>query len=83
MSKLVGFKKFTGKKDGTPYCVLQVLSDFSERDKNNGCCGQKVEEVFAPADKVESINQSLIGKTVKLEYELSGGRAYLVDVSFS
>ena len=46
MSKLVGFKKFTGKKDGTKYCVLQVVGEFNAREKNNGCAGQKVEEVL-------------------------------------
>ena len=44
--------------------------------------GEKVEEVFMPADKVDSVNESLIGKEVKLDYELSGNRAYLVDVTF-
>ena len=83
MSTLVGFKKFTGKKDGTKYCVLQVVGEFNSREKNSGCAGKKVEEVFAPADKVDSINETLIGKEVKLEYELSGNRAYLVDVTFS
>jgi hypothetical protein len=83
MSKLVGFKKFTGKKDGTKYCVLQVVGEFNAREKNNGCAGQKVEEVFMPADKVDSVNESLIGREVKLDYELSGNRAYLVDVTFS
>lgn len=41
MSKLVGFKKFTGKKDGTKYCVLQVVGDFNAREKNNGCAGER------------------------------------------
>ena len=82
MSKLVGFKKFTGKKDGTRYCVLQIVNDFSRRDLDNGCCGQKVEEVFCPADMVDRVNQSHIGKDIKLEYELSGSRAYLVGFEF-
>lgn len=82
MQKLVGFKKFVSKKDGTRYCVMQIVGDFSRRDLDNGCVGQKVEEVFCPADMVDKINQTHIGKGVKLDYELSGSRAYLVGVEF-
>ena len=82
MHKLVGFKKFASKKEGTRYCVMQIVGDFSQRDLANGCVGQKVEEVFCPADMVDTINQTHVGKEVKLDYELSGSRAYLVGVTF-
>lgn len=82
MKKLAGLKKFTSKKDGTRYCVMQIVGDFSQRDIESGCAGQKVEEVFAPADMVDRINASHVGKEVKLDYELSGSRAFLVGVSF-
>lgn len=45
---------------------LQVVGEFNAREKNNGCAGEKVEEVFMPAGKVDSVNESLIGKEVKL-----------------
>lgn len=82
MKKLVGLKKFASKKDGTRYCVMQIVGDFSQRDIESGCSGQKVEEVFAPADMVDRINASHVGKEVKLDFELSGSRAFLVGVSF-
>lgn len=82
MKKLVGLKKFVSKKDGTRYCVMQIVGDFSQRDIESGCSGQKVEEVFAPADMVDRINASHVGKEVKLDFELSGSRAFLVGVSF-
>ena len=78
-SVLVGFKRFNGKKDGKCYCVAEVVSDYSVREKTNGCVGRKVEEIFLPEEKVEYLNESHLGKEVKLEYELSGSRAYLVD----
>lgn len=78
-SVLVGFKRFSGKKDGRRYCVAEVVSDYSAREKENGCCGQKVEEIFLPAEKVDFLNESHLGKEIKFDYELSGGRAYLVD----
>ena len=79
MSTLVGFKRFASKKDGRRFCVAQVLSDFNAREQANGCVGQKAEEVFLPEEKVDFLNQSHIGKEIKFDYELSGGRAYLVD----
>lgn len=79
MTKLVGFKRFKGKKDGREYCVAEVVSDFSARELENGCAGCKAEEIFLPAEKVDYLNQSHIGKEIKFDYELSGGRAYLVD----
>lgn len=78
MSKLVGYKRFTSKK-GERYCVAQVVSDFSQRDIDNGCCGSRVEEIFLPAERVDELNPSHIGKEIKFDYELSGNRAYLVD----
>lgn len=78
MSKLVGYKRFTSKK-GERYCVAQVVSQFSQRDLDNGCCGSKVEEVFLPAEKVDFLNPSHIGKDIEFQYELSGNRAFLID----
>ena len=80
MAKLVGYKNFTSKK-GVDYCVAEVVSEATERDKQNGLVGCKVEEIFLPEDKINFFNPSHIGKEVKFDYELSGGRAYLVDVS--
>lgn len=79
MTKLVGYKRFQGKKNGQPYCVAEVVSDFTARELENGSVGSKAEEIFLPADKVDYLNPSHIGKEIKFDYELSGGRAYLVD----
>lgn len=79
MSVLVGYKKFMSKK-GKEYCVAEVVTDATERERQSGLVGQKVEEVFLPEDKIDFLQPSHIGKKIKFDYELSGGRAYLVDV---
>lgn len=81
MTKLVGYRRFTSKKKNKDYCMATVVHDLSERDISNGCVGQKMEEVFMPEELTEYLNPSHIGKEVKLEYELSNGRAYLVNLS--
>lgn len=78
MSTLIGFKKFTGK-NGKDYCVANVLGDYSARDIERGCVGQKVEEVFLPNEQFNYLNSSDVGKPVKMEFEYSGNRAYLVS----
>lgn len=79
MSRLVGYKRFVSKKNGKEFCVANVVSEYGARDKSNGCIGEKVEEIFLPEEKVIFLQPSHIGKEIKLEYELSGGRAYIVD----
>lgn len=80
-SVLVGYKKFVSKKNGNEYCVANVLSEFSEREKSNGCVGKKIEEVFLPKEQVDYLTPDMINKEISMEYELSGGRAYLVNVT--
>ena len=81
MSTLVGYKRFNSKDGKKRYCVAEVVSEFSKHEISTGSVGSKAEEVFLPEDKVDYLNPSHIGKEIKFEYELSGGRAYIVDVS--
>lgn len=81
MTKLVGYKKFVSKKNGKTYCVAEVVQDLSQREIENGAVGQKVDEVFLPEEKVDLLKPTDIGKELILDYELSGGRAYLVNVT--
>lgn len=77
MSTLVGFKHFTSKK-GVSYCVANVVSSYNDREIQNDCVGSKVEEVFLPEEQKDYLKPSDIGKKVNLDYEISGGRAYLL-----
>ena len=81
MTKLVGYKKFVSKKNGKMYCVASVVQDLSQREIENGVVGQKVDEVWLPEEKFDYLKPTDIGKELVLDYELSGGRAYLVNVS--
>lgn len=81
MTKLVGYRKFVSKKNGETYCVANVVQDLTDREKENGCVGQKTDEIFMPKEQVNLLKPSDIGKEMSFNYELSGGRAFLVNVS--
>lgn len=72
--KLIGFKKFIGK-NGKNYCVANVLSNYTQYDKN--CVGQKVEEIFLPEGCENMLDSKSIGKCVEIGYRITAGRAYV------
>ena len=74
MSKLVGYRRFTSKKNGKDYCVAEI-------ETASGAVGCKTEQIFMPEEQYDFLKPEHIGKDVKLDYELSGGRAYLVNVT--
>lgn len=80
MTKLVGYRNITTKK-GKEFTLASVVSDFSAREVNNGAVGQKVEDLWLPEDCTNMFKPTDIGKELKLDYELSSGRAYLVGVT--
>lgn len=77
--KLVGYKHFKSKK-GVDFCVANVVTAYNDREASNGCVGAKVEEIFLPEAQLNYLAVNDIGKEVKLAYEISGGRAYLVQL---
>lgn len=81
MGKLVGYRTFVSKKNGQKYCVAGVVSEVSAFDKENGYVGAKVEELYLPSAQVDFLNPSMIGKELVCDYSISGGRAYLNNVS--
>lgn len=81
MSKLVGFRRFTSKKNGKDYCVAEVVTPFNQRELNAGAIGSKTEQVFMPENQYDLLKASDVGKELQFDYELSGGRAYLVNVT--
>lgn len=80
--KIVGFKRFTSKK-GKDFCVANCVSDFSDREYDNGCCGQKIEEIFMPEADYDLLQPEHIGKIATFEYEINNGKAYLVKVDIA
>lgn len=79
MGKLVGFRRFVSKK-GDNYCVANVVSDYTERDKANGAVGSRTEELFIPSAQYDYLQASDIGSEIVLNYNFSGNRAYLDSV---
>lgn len=81
MCKLVGYKRFTSKKNNKDYCVANIVDAYSKRETDGGCVGHKVQELFLPEDQYELLTPADIGKNLHLDYEFSGQRAYLVHVA--
>ena len=81
MPKLIGYRKFVGKKDGKNYCVATVTSDLSPKDKENGYVGVKTEELFMPEDFVDYFKPEHIGHEVICDYTVSNCRAFLDSVT--
>ncbi len=74
--KVLGYRKFKSK-NGKNCIVLGVSSPYSDRDKQSGACGEKVEELFVPEECHAQVVPAIVGKNVSLQYDISGGRAYL------
>ena len=81
MSKLVGYRRFTSKKNGKDYCVAEIETPFSSRDTASGAVGCRTEQVFMPENQYDMLKPEHIGRELKLDYELSGGKAYVVNVT--
>lgn len=76
MSKLIGFMDGTSKT-GKPYTLVHIVSDLSAKDIQRGAVGQKVEQIFLPVSQIGTLTAKDINCEVKLDYDVSGGRAYL------
>lgn len=81
MTKLLGYQKGVSKKSGNPYCMIYVVSDFADNEKANGAQGSKVESMFMPTEQIDSLKPVDIGKEIILGYSISGGRAFLNNVT--
>lgn len=80
MIKLIGFKRVLSEGNRKSYCLVYVVKDFSEREKQSGWVGNKVDTFFMPDKYVNLLKESDIGKELVLDYEISRSRAYLVNV---
>ena len=81
MPKLIGYRKFASKKDGKKYCVATCVSELTPTEKNNGYVGQKTEELFMPQELIDLLRPEDIGHELICDYNISSGRAYLVNVT--
>lgn len=81
MSKLVGYRRFTSKKNGKDYCVAQVVTPYGQRDLSRNCVGSKVETIYLPEDQYDLLKPADIGKEITFDYEFSGNLAYVVHAT--
>ena len=82
MSQLLGYRKFAGKKDASKrYCVATIASELTERDRESGCVGLKVEDVFMPDEFVDYLQPAHLGKDIFIDYHISNGKAYVRNVT--
>ncbi len=80
MTKLVGIASFMSKK-GNECHTITILQDCSARDNENGRYGCKAETIFLDDSLFEKVRPSDCGKEVRLDYEVSNGRAYVVGLA--
>lgn len=66
MSKLVGYRRFTSKKNGKDYCVAEIETPFSSRDTANGAVGCKTEQIFMPEEQYDFLSRSISAKRLSL-----------------
>lgn len=77
--KLMGFKKFLSKDKKKEYEVIIVQNEYSQRENDYGSFGSYAEEIFLPDSLKGLVQQQDIGKEFLPVYEVSNGKAYLVD----
>lgn len=80
-AKLVGFKRFTAKKNGQSMCVANIVRPYNPAENSRGSLGSEVKEVFMPQDQIDYLVAEDIGKDVELSYSIYGGRAYLDNLT--
>ena len=74
--KIVGYRKFNSKQ-GKPFCILQTVTPFTDRELEHGACGSKIEEVWLPEDLHNQVNPQSVGKTAVFSYTIVGNKAYI------
>lgn len=77
--KLVGYHTFKSR-DGVVYYVVDVIAPVTSMDKSRGYFGpEKVESIFITEELWNRLSLELIGRILLCTFEVSNGRAYLVN----
>lgn len=83
MKKIVGFSKFTSKK-GTKCCFVHCTEPLTDRELNNGSCGQKTDVVQLYDEALsDKVTPECLGKKLDVLYDVVAGRAYVRDITIS
>lgn len=79
---LLNLHKFHSTKKDKDYCVIQILRDITQNERDNGFFGKQVgEQHFLPDSLVNKFTNTDVGKSIELVYEVVGGKANLVDIN--
>lgn len=80
-NEVIGYSRFTSKK-GNEVMYVDVATIPSDFDKSYGRVGWKVEQIWIPSSCFNKFDESVIGKIFDGKYEISNGRANVIDVAF-
>lgn len=76
---IVGYRKWKSEKGS--FCIVNVESPYSDREKNYGAVGNSIKEEWIPVDFQDLIQPSCVGRQIALTYEPgANNRAYIVGV---
>lgn len=76
---IIGYRKWRSEKGS--FCIINVTSPYTEREKNFGAVGTGMKEEWIPVEFQDLFQPSCIGKSVVLTYEPgANNRAYIVGV---
>lgn len=78
--KILGYRKFNSKT-GKPFCILQTVTPYTDRELEYGACGSKIEEVWVPEQFHELVNPQSVGKTAHISYTVDGNKAYIAGIT--
>ena len=74
---LLGFRRFTSKKNNIPCCIATVATKFDVNDNQRGSFGMSAEDIFLPQELYSYLSIDDIGKPVTVIYDIVSGRAYI------
>lgn len=80
-NEIIGYSKFKSK-NGNEVMFVDVAKQTTDRDAQWGRVGMKVEQIWIPSSCFSKFDSSVVGKVLKASYEISNGRANVVDVDF-
>lgn len=76
-SEIVGYRKFRSKDKKKSFCIVTVLSGYSDREVEHGAVGKKAEEIWVPEDFQDQIDEDCIGRDLEVGYYRNGNQFYV------
>lgn len=80
-NEIIGYSRFKSKS-GNEVMFVDVAKVPSNHDVQWGRVGMKVEQVWIPSSCFDKFSNAVVGKVLKASYEISNGRANVIDVAF-